>query len=132
MRIQAIVMLAGLALLPQQGSVEQTSQGTRNPAALVDSFDGMGVGFEGPQGKYEGRNPSDNSLAVGPNHIVQTVNSRLAVFTKKGKAVRHHRQGALRPGEHQHDLRRAARARARRGTTATPSSATTSSRIAGW
>jgi len=84
MKIQTIVMLAGLALLPQQGPVEQTTQGTRDPAVLAASFDGMGVGFEGPQGKYEGRNPSDNSLAVGPDHIVQTVNSRLAVFTKKG------------------------------------------------
>jgi hypothetical protein len=31
------------------------------------------------------RNPSDNSIAVGPNHIVQTVNSRLAIFTKQGE-----------------------------------------------
>ena len=30
------------------------------------------------------RNPSDNSLAVGPDHIVQIVNSRMAVFTKNG------------------------------------------------
>jgi hypothetical protein len=90
-----IVALAALALVPptfakatagtQQAPVEQTAQGTRTPAVLVESFDGMGVGFEGPQGKYEGRNPSDNSLAVGPDHIVQTVNSRLSVFTKKGK-----------------------------------------------
>src|SRR5262245_15920739 len=64
--------------------VEQTAQGTRPPAALVASFDGMGVGFEGPQGTAALRNPSDNSLAVGPDHIVQTVNSRMAVFTKKG------------------------------------------------
>src|SRR5450759_1257443 len=85
MRSQTIVVLAALTLLPQQASGDQTSQVTRKPAALADSFDGMGVGFEGPQGKYEGRNPSDNSLAVGPNHIVQTVNSRLAVFTKRGK-----------------------------------------------
>jgi hypothetical protein len=86
MRIQTIVVLAGFALLrPQQAPVEQTSQGTRDPATLVDSFDGLGAGFEGPQGKYEGRNPSDNSLAVGRNHIVQTINSRLAVFTRKGK-----------------------------------------------
>jgi hypothetical protein len=86
MRVRAIVWLAGLALLlPQQASVEQTAQGTRAPAILVDSFDGLGVGFEGPQGKYERGNPSDNSLAVGPNHIVQTVNSGFAVFTKKGK-----------------------------------------------
>jgi hypothetical protein len=73
-----------LALSAEQ-SIEQTSPGTRPPPSLVESFDGMGVGFEGPQGKYEGRNPSDNSLAVGPDHIVQTVNSRLAIFSKKGK-----------------------------------------------
>lgn len=30
------------------------------------------------------RNPSDNTLAVGPNHVVQIVNSRMAVFSKKG------------------------------------------------
>ena len=65
-------------------SVEQTVQGTRPPAELAESFDGLGFGFEGPQGPAAGRNPSDNSLAVGPDHIVQTVNSRMAVFTKKG------------------------------------------------
>ncbi|MEJ2206812.1 MAG: hypothetical protein P8170_22210 [Gemmatimonadota bacterium] len=65
--------------------VEQTSQGSRPAAALLASFDGLGVGFTGPHGPSTGRNPSDNSLAVGPDHIVQTVNSRLAIFTKKGK-----------------------------------------------
>jgi hypothetical protein len=34
------------------------------------------------------RNPSDNSLAVGPNHIVQIVNTRMAIFTKKGRRYR--------------------------------------------
>lgn len=67
------------------GAVEQTTQGTKPAAALVESFDGLGAGFEGPQGPFRGGNPSDNSLAVGPNHIVQTVNSRTAIFTKKGK-----------------------------------------------
>jgi hypothetical protein len=66
-------------------AVEQTSPGTRPGAELIDSFDGLGVGFDGPQGPSTGRNPSDNSLAVGPDHIMQTVNSRLAIFTKKGK-----------------------------------------------
>ena len=66
-------------------AVEQTSMGTAPAAVLVDSFDGLGVGFEGPHGPSRGRNPSDNSLAVGPDHIVQTVNSSLAIFTKKGK-----------------------------------------------
>src|SRR5207245_5672725 len=69
---------------PAGAAVEQKSPGKRPPAVLVESFDGLGVGFEGPQGPSTGRNPSDNSLAVGPDHIVQIVNSRLAVFTKKG------------------------------------------------
>src|SRR5918993_1220071 len=66
-------------------AVEQTTPGTRDAAVLVTSFDGLGVGFEGPHGPSTGRNPSDNSLAVGPDHIVQTVNSRLAIFSKKGE-----------------------------------------------
>ena len=66
-------------------AVEQTSPGTRPPAEIVASFDGLGVGFEGPQGTTNVRNPSDNSLAVGPDHIVQTVNTQMAIFSKKGK-----------------------------------------------
>ena len=65
--------------------VEQTSQGTHPPAQLVASFDGLGASFRGPQGTATTRNPSDNSLAVGPDNIVQIVNSRMAVFTKKGR-----------------------------------------------
>ena len=68
----------------RNADVEQRAQGTRAPAALVASFDGLGIGFDGPQGPGRGGNPSDNSLAVGPDHIVQTVNSRMAIFTKKG------------------------------------------------
>src|SRR6188768_3229388 len=66
-------------------AIEQTSHGTRPSLELVASFDGLGVGFDGPQGPSNVRNPSDNSLAVGPDHIIQTVNTRLAIFTKKGK-----------------------------------------------
>ncbi len=69
---------------PAGAAVEQRSQGTKPGAVLVESFDGLGAGFEGPHGTSTGRNPSDNSLAVGPNHIVQTVNSKLAIFSKKG------------------------------------------------
>jgi hypothetical protein len=82
-RIVAIAIILAAILVPAT-TIEQNSQGTRSPAALVASFDGLGVGFEGPQGTATGRNPSDNSLAVGPNHIVQIVNSRLAIFTKRG------------------------------------------------
>jgi hypothetical protein len=51
----------------------------------VASFDGLGDGFKGPQGTAALGNPSDNSLAVGPDHIVQIVNTKMAIFTKKGK-----------------------------------------------
>ncbi len=74
-------------VVPAAAAVEQKSQGERPAAKLLVSFDGLGVGFEGPQGAATGRNPSDNSLAVGPNHIVEIVNSRLAVFDKKGKVL---------------------------------------------
>ena len=79
--ITAAVLLSTLHSGP---SVEQTSQGTRPPVPIVASFDGLGVGFTSLQPTTDGRNPSDNSLAVGPNHIVQIVNSRFVVFTKKG------------------------------------------------
>jgi hypothetical protein len=65
-------------------SVEQTNEGTRSALTFVAAFDGLGVGFAGELPPMPLRNPSDNSLAVGPNHIVQIVNSRLAVFTKRG------------------------------------------------
>lgn len=70
---------------PGAAKIEQTSQGTRPAAELVASFDGLGVGFTGPHGTANFRNPSDNSLAVGPNHIFQIVNSRMAIYSKKGK-----------------------------------------------
>ncbi|MEO6136298.1 MAG: hypothetical protein ABIP35_14160 [Ginsengibacter sp.] len=65
-------------------NVEQTHFGKKLSPKLLASFDGLGEGFVGPQGSAILRNPSDNSLAVGPDHIVQTVNSRMAIFTKKG------------------------------------------------
>src|SRR5690349_12222558 len=65
--------------------VEQTFQGTRPSAAVVANFDGLGAGFKGPQGTAILRNPSDNSLAVGPNHIFQIVNTRMAIYSKQGK-----------------------------------------------
>jgi hypothetical protein len=70
---------------PGAAAVEQQSQGSLPGAQLVASFDGLGAGFQGPQGTAALRNPSDNTLAVGPNHIVQIVNTRMAIFTKKGK-----------------------------------------------
>ena len=103
--LSAFVMVAVLLLHAQQPSplppivppvitvpdgaakVEQTTHGTRPAATIVERFDGLGVGFEGPQGTANLRNPSDNTLAVGPNHIVQIVNTRMAIFTKKGSTT---------------------------------------------
>jgi hypothetical protein len=80
-------------LPPAARAVEQRSQGTGPAANLVESFDGLGSGFVGPQGAANVRNPSDNTLAVGPDHIVQIVNARMAVFTKKRK--RFHKTGQV-------------------------------------
>lgn len=68
-------------------AIEQREQGTKPAATLVKSFEGLGLGFEGPQGTASFRNPSDNSLAVGPNHIVQIVNSRVAIYDKQGTVL---------------------------------------------
>ena len=96
----AIVFLASVLILGQQppnagrpaaapkstegAKVEQRAQGEGPSPEILASFDGLGAGFTGPHGLSTGGNPSDNSLAVGPDHIVQTVNSKIAVFTKKG------------------------------------------------
>ena len=66
-------------------SVEQLMFGSKPSPTLIVSFDGLGEGFTGPQGTTPFRNPSDNSLAVGPDHIVQIVNTSMAIFTKKGR-----------------------------------------------
>jgi hypothetical protein len=68
-------------------SVEQRRMGADAGVRLVRSFDGLGAGFVGPHGAVTLRNPSDNSLAVGRTHIVQTVNSQWAIFRKDGTPV---------------------------------------------
>jgi len=82
-----LIPLAVFAAAPAlaQQSIEQTWQGTRPAPQTIAGFDGLGEGFSGPQGTAYYRNPSDNALAVGPDHIVQIVNTRMAIFTKKGK-----------------------------------------------
>ena len=85
-------MMVGCARIPrppvsQRAGVEQTEQGSRPPATLVASFDGLGVGLQGPHGRWEARNPSDNSLAVGRDYVFQIVNTRMALFRKNGEIV---------------------------------------------
>ena len=78
--IPAPVMVAARG----SAAIEQRAQGRRAAPAIVASFAGLGADFVGPQGNTVLHNPSDNSLAVGPDHIVQIVNSRMAIFTKRG------------------------------------------------
>jgi hypothetical protein len=67
-------------------TIEQTGFGKKPSPTILTSFDGIGAGFNGPQGTTSFlRNPSDNALAVGIDYIVQIVNTRMAVYTKKGK-----------------------------------------------
>jgi hypothetical protein len=70
--------------VPARADVEQRTPGTATAVPMVASFDGLGAGFTGPDGTFAGRNPSDNALAVGPDHVFQIVNSRYAIFTKRG------------------------------------------------
>ena len=72
---------------PGSEAVEQKAPGTHPPAELVVSFDGLGAGFQGPQGTARLSNPSDNSIAVGPKHVFQIVNAQMAIFDKKGKVL---------------------------------------------
>ena len=93
-RPSSVLSLAILATLPvaiiAAQSIEQTAQGSRPAMAILTSFDGLGAGMmAGPGTNHPPppRNPSDNTLAVGPAHIVQIVNSQLAIFTKKGETL---------------------------------------------
>lgn len=74
-------------IAPAAAAIEQTREGEWPAAALVADFAGLGFGFHGPQGAADPRNPSDNSLAAGPRYLIQTVNSRLAIFDKSGRAL---------------------------------------------
>src|SRR5213593_1915889 len=135
MRSLTRLALAGAACVAIAGaSVEQTSQGSRPALAVLESFDGLGAGMAAGPGANDPpapRNPSDNSLAVGPNHIFQLVNSQLAIFTKKG--ARYDTTGRTLYGPVSAPTRSlpASAACARPARTATPSSDTTSSPGAG-
>jgi pre-peptidase len=56
--------------------------------ALVTNFDGVGNGVSGPAGTFTVNSaPPDTNAAVGPNHIVETVNTDLGVFSKTTGAM---------------------------------------------
>jgi pre-peptidase len=56
--------------------------------ATLQNFDAIGQGFTGPGGTFTVNSaPPDTNAAVGPNHIVETVNTDLAVFNKSGTPI---------------------------------------------
>jgi hypothetical protein len=65
---------------PVIDSTVQTSFGPLVNTTAGASFDGMNV-YEG------GYIPSDNNIAVGPNHIVETVNAAYSVYDKNGNRI---------------------------------------------
>jgi hypothetical protein len=68
--------------------ITQAAAGTASTAASVASWDGIGVGFVGPQGNYSVRwAPPDTAGAVGLAHYVQIVNTDFAIFSKSGDVV---------------------------------------------
>jgi hypothetical protein len=51
----------------------------------TNNFEGVGQGFTGPAGTFTVNSaPPDNNGAVGPNHVVEIVNTDFAVFSKTG------------------------------------------------
>ena len=56
--------------------------------ATVTNFDGIGNGVTGPGGTFTVNSaPPDTNAAVGPNHVVETVNTDLAVFNKTSGVI---------------------------------------------
>jgi hypothetical protein len=66
----------------------RTALATPLAPATVSNFDGVGNGVTGPGGTFTVNSaPPDTNAAVGPNHIVETVNTDLAVFNKATGAI---------------------------------------------
>ncbi|MDD4976224.1 MAG: hypothetical protein PHY93_17840 [Bacteriovorax sp.] len=66
----------------------QSRIGTEEAPPLLLNFEGVGLGFTGPNGTYDViYAPSDSNSDVGPNHIVEVVNVALAIFDKAGNVL---------------------------------------------
>jgi hypothetical protein len=68
---------------------DKGGDGTLPDATVQKSFGALvnatpGAGFEGMNIYDGGYIPSDNNIAVGPNHIVEVVNTAYAVYSKTG------------------------------------------------
>jgi hypothetical protein len=75
--------------LPRSGAVSARSASTATAIPTTSTnFDGVGNGFTGPSGTFTvNAAPPDTNAAVGPNNVVQIVNTDYAVFNKSGTAT---------------------------------------------
>jgi uncharacterized repeat protein (TIGR01451 family) len=74
------------------GLIDPVLQRSYGPERLMPTpsanFAGIGNGFSGPAGSFTVQSaPPDTNMAVGPNGIVQIVNTSFAVFNKTGTAA---------------------------------------------
>jgi len=68
--------------------VVQSGPAAAAAPAATNSFDGLGEGFTGPQGTFSVNfAPPDTTFSVGPNHIVEMVNSSFAILNKSGTVL---------------------------------------------
>lgn len=75
--------------MPKSSTIGTPSSTTTTsiPATSL-SFDGVGNGFSGPQGTFTvNAAPPDTNLSVGPNHVVEIVNTDFAIFNKSGNVL---------------------------------------------
>jgi hypothetical protein len=80
---------AGKVVAPVVQDLQFPGASVAAPApATLANFDGLGQGFTGPNGAFTVFAAAPDAVgAVGPNHYVQAVNYKLAVFDKTGTAV---------------------------------------------
>jgi hypothetical protein len=72
----------------RQSGALQLAPGSLLAPTNLANFAGIGNGFSGPEGSFTVQSaPPDPNAAVGPNHIVETVNTDLAVFNKSGTVL---------------------------------------------
>ena len=70
------------------GALQRKGPVTRSSVTLGTNVLGVGAGFSGPAGSFTVNSaPPDTNSAIGPNHLVEIVNSAFAIMNKSGTPV---------------------------------------------
>ena len=73
---------------PKDGAIQSSKAPIRNTLVSGTGFLGIGKGFSGPAGAFTVNSaPPDTNSAIGPNHLVENVNSAFAIFNKTGTVL---------------------------------------------